>query len=144
MWKWRQIVRGILPFNYFILTFHRRERITRADRKSQVRRCLVFQYSWFLVLVDLWFSWRKTQTLPYLRLPISSEDNRVFTKFELFSRSPASSRWSRWTWRGRRTTATTSSAASGPPRRTLTQTRILERDSYTKCSSISTHHSSWR
>ena len=33
---------------------------------------LGFLYSWFLVLVCLWISWIKTQTLPNLRLPISS------------------------------------------------------------------------
>ena len=31
-----------------------------------------FLYTWFLVLVCLWISWRKTQTLPNLRLPIGS------------------------------------------------------------------------
>ena len=35
-----------------------------------------FLYSRFLVLLGLWISWTKTQTLPNLRLPISSVDRQ--------------------------------------------------------------------
>ena len=63
---------------------------TRADRKSQVRQCLVFSQSWFFVLIGLWISWTKTQTLPNLRLPISSDSNiyitvRLTCQFELLA-----------------------------------------------------------
>ena len=34
-----------------------------------------FLYSWFWVFVGLWIKWRKPQTLPNLRLPLSSDHN---------------------------------------------------------------------
>ena len=37
-----------------------------------------FRYSWFLILVGLWISRRKSQTLPNLRLPNSSGVNNLF------------------------------------------------------------------
>ena len=43
----------------------------RADRKSQVRQCLGFFFSWFIGQRGLQISCTKTQTLPNLRLPIS-------------------------------------------------------------------------
>ena len=44
--------------------------MSRADRKSQVRQCLGFSAADFVSSI----SWRKMQTLPNLRLPISYGD----------------------------------------------------------------------
>ena len=48
---------------------------TRAYRKSQVRQCLVFCSADFIGKGGPKISWTKTQTLPNLRLPISSANN---------------------------------------------------------------------
>ena len=50
-----------------MLVLFEADMITSGSEKSQVRQCLGF-----FVLVCLWISWTKSQTLPNLRLPISS------------------------------------------------------------------------